>query len=69
MQTPTAAADLTLWMLLGDELELAALPLPGRAPSLADVAAYESEALAVCRLQERAIARSSATVRPARMAS
>jgi hypothetical protein len=51
-QEPLAAhhIDTLLWTLLGDELELAALPLPGRVPSIEDFARYAREALASGRV-------------------
>ncbi len=68
MKTPTAAAaDRILRDLLGLELDAAALPLPGRAPSLADVARYEAHAIEVRDILEPIIARrTAATVRPGR---
>jgi hypothetical protein len=59
MQTPNAAAaDLTLWTILGEELDSAALPLPPRTPS---VLAMEAVAFAVRDALE---ARLAATVLP-----
>lgn len=55
--------DSLLSDLLSDDLDLV-FPLPGRVPSLADVACYEAEAIAVSHLQARIIARELATVRP-----
>jgi len=62
----TLTVDEVLLAMLGDELLLAALPLPPRAPTLADVASYEAEAIKVCHTQARVIARTQATVAPRR---
>ncbi len=61
MTTPTkTAADLTLWTLLAEELDSAALPLPPRTPS---VLAMEAVAFAVRDAIEKRLA---VTVRPSR---
>ena len=63
MTTPTeAACDATLWTMLGDELDVSALPIPGRIPSLEQCAREERSASALA-------ARLGATVRPCRVFS
>ncbi len=68
MNTTTQTTDRILSYFLGYELDVAALPLPARVPSLADVARYEAMAVeAASRFIQ--VSQTTGTVRPGKAAA